>query len=55
MSISKLKQQKKGKIFLSNRNNFERGSSDFFEIKTSDVDNLRKIKIGHDAKNLGSG
>jgi hypothetical protein len=45
-----------GKILLkSNKNNFERGSSDFFEIKTSDVGNLRKIKIGHDARGLGSG
>lgn len=36
----------------SNKNNFERGQSDEFEIKTSDVGNLRKIKIGHDAKGI---
>lgn len=48
-----------GKIELvhskTNSNKFERGNSDTFEIKTSDIGNIRKIKIGHDGKGLGSG
>lgn len=48
-----------GKIDLvaskTNKKKFERGNSDEFEIKTSDVGNIRKIKIGHDGKGLGSG
>lgn len=48
-----------GKIFLetstTNKNKFERGQTDIFEIKEADVGELRKIRIGHDGKNPGAG
>lgn len=48
-----------GKIELvtskTNKNKFERGNTDVFEIKSSDVGLIRKIKIGHDGKGIGSG
>ncbi len=39
----------------TNRNKFERGQTDVFDIKVSDVGDLRKIKIGHDGHGLGDG
>ena len=39
----------------TNKNKFERGNTDVFEIKSSDIGNLRKIRIGHDGSSLGDG
>ena len=39
----------------TNKNKFERGKTDVFEIKAADVGNLRKIRIGHDGKGPGAG
>lgn len=51
--------QDSGKIPLesskSNRNKFERGNSDVFEVKEADVGDIRKIKIGHDGSRPGAG
>ena len=48
-----------GKITLetskTNKNKFERGQTDMFEIKEADVGDLRKIKIGHDGRGFGAG
>jgi hypothetical protein len=48
-----------GKITLetskTNRNKFERGQTDVFEIKESDVGDLRKVRIGHDGRGPGAG
>ena len=43
------------KFSKTNRNKFERGQTDAFEVKCSDVGELRKIKIGHDGHGLGDG
>ena len=49
----------KGKIKLetskNNKDKFERGKTDIFEIKEADIGELRKIKIGHDGSGVGSG
>lgn len=51
--------QDSGKLKLetskTNKNKFERGQTDLFEIKESDVGALRKIRIGHDGTGFGSG
>ncbi len=39
----------------TNRNKFERGNTDVFEIKEADVGDIRKIRIGHDGKGAGDG
>ncbi|KAJ8306142.1 hypothetical protein KUTeg_016687 [Tegillarca granosa] len=39
----------------SNDNKFEKGKCDEFEIKAVDLGNLRKIKVGHDGDEPGSG
>ena len=39
----------------TNRNKFERGQTDLFEIKESDVGDIRKIRIGHDGSGPGAG
>jgi hypothetical protein len=39
----------------SNKNKFERNQTDVFEIKESDVGDIRKIRIGHDGTGPGSG
>jgi hypothetical protein len=48
-----------GKIILetskTNRNKFEKGQTDVFEIKEADVGDLRKIKIGHNGRGAGAG
>ena len=48
-----------GKIPLetskTNKNKFERGKTDVFEVKDEDVGDLRKIRIGHDGTGVGAG
>ncbi len=48
-----------GKIPLessfTNKNAFERGQTDKFEVKEADVGEIRKILIGHDGRGIGSG
>lgn len=39
----------------TNRNKFERGNTDVFELKEADVGEIRKIKIGHDGSRPGAG
>ena len=39
----------------TNRNKFERGKTDVFEVKEADVGEIRKIRIGHDGTGMGSG
>ncbi|XP_021373395.1 lipoxygenase homology domain-containing protein 1-like isoform X2 [Mizuhopecten yessoensis] len=46
------------RMLLTSRNNankFEQGSVDIFEIEAVDLDNLTKVKVGHDGSNAGSG
>ncbi|XP_060083246.1 lipoxygenase homology domain-containing protein 1-like [Ylistrum balloti] len=46
------------RMLLTSRNNsnkFEQGSMDAFEIEAVDLDNLTKVKVGHDGSNAGSG
>ena len=40
---------------LTNKKPFEAGQTDLFEIKCDNVGYLKKVRIGHDAKGLGSG
>ncbi len=40
---------------LTNKKPFQTGQNDLFEIKCENVGNLKKIRIGHDAKGIGSG
>ena len=40
---------------LSHKNKFEKGNVDHFEVKTTDIGHLKKIKIGHDNKGVGPG
>lgn len=48
-----------GKIPLetskNNKNKFERGNEDIFEVKEADIGDLRKVRVGHDGKGPGAG
>lgn len=43
------------KFSKTNKNKFETGQTDVFDVKVSDVGDLRKIKIGHDGSGFGDG